>query len=133
LGFTAFNIEPMIFTSNTKSAVIKRPPFSEILNFLGSLASVTGVSLLWLKGSGTLDLETIAAVAVSASAVLGLASFLVWALFSGYRRYLIQSPVALRLAYFALGGPVCLFVGALLAAIANKLFLSIPWSWFFHG
>ena len=110
-----------------------RPSFVEVVNFLGSLASVTGVSLLWLKGEREIDLGTILAISLSASGALGLASLFAWALIAGYKRYLDKTSVMLKIAYFTLGIPAIFFVGLLIALSANKLVISVDWFWFLRG
>ena len=105
--------------------------FAQILNFLGSLASVTGVSLLWLKGSAEIDLATILVFALVASSTLGFVSLVFFWCRLVYLRYVKDVGFLLKIAYFFLSVPFCFIMIALVIGLINKLFLSIDSGWFF--
>jgi hypothetical protein len=106
--------------------------FIEIVNTVGSVASITGVSLLWLKGDGPLAWENVVGVAMIVASCVGLASALAWLLLQGYRRFAAEASLLQKVAYIGLGVPGTVLGGVLLALLANKLFISINWNWFFQ-
>ncbi len=64
---------------------------------------------------------------------VGLASALAWLLLQGFRRYAANGSLLVKVAYIGLGMPGALLGGVLVALLANKLFISINWNWFFEG
>lgn len=106
--------------------------FLDVLNTVGSIASITGISLLWLKGDGGVDWVSALIIVVAVSAGLGMASALVWAYIMGYRKLAATSSVLIRVAYIGLGAPTLILLGLLLALLTNKFFLLIDWGWFFR-
>lgn len=110
----------------------RRISFIEVTNTVGSLASITGISLLWLKGEGPISWENVLGVAMIVLSCVGLASAFAWLLLQGYRRYASEGSLLVKVAYIGLGVPGALLAGVLLALLANKLFISINWNWFFQ-
>lgn len=106
--------------------------FFDILNTVGSLASITGISLLWLKGDGGIDWASALVIAIAVSAGVGMTSVLVWAFIMGYRKLASPNSMFIRIAYIGLGTPGLLLLGVFLALATNKLFLLVNWNWFFH-
>jgi hypothetical protein len=106
--------------------------WSEIVNLLGSIASVTGVSLLWLKDTIKLTPDEIIAVAVAASFVLGLATTGVLVIRYGYRRWALQGDALAKVVYLTLAFPAVMFSMILIGISVNKLMISIDWNWFFR-
>lgn len=102
------------------------------VNILGSVASITGVSLLWLKGRGPFRVEEILSVAVTASVALGLVTigvFLVRRI--EVMRVRSHGEVALW-GYRLLAYPVLLVASLFILLIANKILLNFPFDWFFR-
>jgi hypothetical protein len=100
------------------------------VNILGSVASITGVSLLWLRGRDPFGVEEILSVAVTASFALGLLTvgvFLVRRIEA--RRIRGQGEVALW-GYRLLAYPIVLVVSFLILLTTNKILLSFPLDWF---
>lgn len=122
-----------LMTNLPPSSSEKRTSFVDVFNTIGSLASITGVSVLWLKGTGTINWEVILLAALAVPALVGLASALAWALLLGYRTPTISGSHLLRIAYLGLGYPIATLAGLLLILLANKLFISLDWRWFFHS
>ena len=114
------------------TVAIRRTSFIEIVNTVGSLASITGISLLWLKGDGPVAWENVVGVAMIVALCVGLASALAWLLLQGYRRFAAQGSLLVKVAYIGLGAPGAVLGGILLALLANKFFISINWNWFFQ-
>jgi len=111
---------------------VRRISFLDVLNTVGSIASITGISLLWLKGDGGVNWADALVAVIAVSACVGLASALAWAFILGYRKVAAPNSVLIRVAYIGLGTPGLFLVGVLLALMVNKLFISLDWSWFFH-
>lgn len=111
---------------------IRRLSFLDVLNAVGSLASITGISFLYLKGDGRLSVGDMIGIGLIASCSLGLAALILWLFIQGYRRFLVAAPLMLRVAYFTLGVPGAALFGVVVALLANKAFISVDWSWFFH-
>ena len=86
----------------------KAPKLVEVINILGSVASVTGVSLLWLKGNASLEhlLIEIPAIAVLVSLVLGFASILYYSIRSIFVRYFSGKDPLLKFSFFAFAIPI---------------------------
>ncbi len=108
----------------------KRTSFLEVFNTVGALASITGVSVLWLKGAGSIDWELVLLAALAVPAITGLAAGLAWFLLLGYRSPRISSSPLLRIMYLGLGYPIVTLIGLLLVLAINKAFISLDWSWF---
>lgn len=106
--------------------------YLEIVNAVGSLASITGISLLWFKGDGPLSWENVVGTAMIVASCVGLASALAWLLLQGYRRIAAEGSLFVKVAYIGLGLPGAVLGGVLLMLVANKLFISINWNWFFQ-
>ncbi|ATA53272.1 hypothetical protein CKY39_08655 [Variovorax boronicumulans] len=106
--------------------------FLDVLNAVGSLASITGISLLYLKGEGALSVSDMIGIGLIASCSLGLVALILWTFIRGYRRFMVAAPLMLRVAYFTLGVPAAILFGVVVALLANKAFISVDWSWFFH-
>jgi len=110
----------------------RRISFLDVVNTVGSLASITGISLLWLKGESGINWEVLLLLAFAVPAAVGLVSAVAWALILGYRRLASGQSTLVRVAYIGLSGPAAVLIVVLLALIANKLFISINWQWFFQ-
>lgn len=106
--------------------------FLDVLNAIGSLASITGISFLYFKGEGALSVSDMIGIGLIASCSLGLAALILWTFIQGYRRFLMSSHLMLRVAYFTLGVPAAILFGAVVALLANKTFISVDYSWFFR-
>jgi hypothetical protein len=106
--------------------------FVDALNIVGSVASITGISLLWIKDlTGSIDWGLVSVVALIVPAQFGLLSGLVWLLMAGYQKFVSQHSVLIKVFYFGIGGPaipICCFAAA---ALVNKIVISINWEWFF--
>jgi hypothetical protein len=98
----------------------RRVSFIEIVNTVGSLASITGVSLLWLKGDGPLSWENVLGVAMIVASCVGLASALAWLLLQGYRRFVAEASLLQKVAYIGLGVPLSLLGGGTSCAIGQQ-------------
>lgn len=104
----------------------------ELFHFLGTLASVTGVSLLWLKDRVTIRPEDIVAVAISVAFVLGVltaAGTLIWRIYLAHIRRHGRSWTAV---YFLIGSPVMIFIAGIVLLLVNKFMINFPFDWFFR-
>lgn len=64
-----------------------RTTIFELVNFIGSIASITGISLLWLKGSINISPDVIVAAVLGVSFCFGLLLLEVLILRSFYRKF----------------------------------------------
>jgi hypothetical protein len=81
--------------------------FIEVINILGSVASVTGVSLLWLKNEVSLDylFFEIPAIAVMVSLMLGFSSILYYCIRNIFVRHFSSRDALLKVSFFAFAIP----------------------------
>lgn len=83
----------------------------ELVNFVGSIASITGISLLWLQSSsGRNVLFATPVVTIAALLVVGLTA-LCWVIFSvGYSLFAQSPSVAVKISYSCLAAALLLLL-----------------------
>ncbi|MEE1978569.1 hypothetical protein ACN2AK_21760 [Shewanella xiamenensis] len=93
---------------NGSDSTRKAPKLVDVINMLGSVASLTGVSLLWLKGKASLEhlFIEIPAIAVLVSLVLGFASILYYLIRSIFVRHFSGKDPLLKFSFFAFAIPI---------------------------
>lgn len=95
----------------------------DVVTFFGSIASITGISLLWLKGSGPIGSVEIARTLVAVVLIFGFGVFAIAGINEVYIRwthsYTIRS--IWKLAYFSFAVPLILLF---LAALGHPLILA---------
>ena len=93
---------------NDTDSTRKTPKLVDVINILGSVASVTGVSLLWLKGNVSLEhlLIEIPAIAILVSVVLGFSSILYYSIRSIFVRFISAKDPFLKFSFFAFTIPI---------------------------
>ena len=117
---------------NPHPARMRWDSFVAVFNFLGSVASVTGVSLLWLKGRGNIRPEDLLVFAIGVLFSLGLASAAVLILQHGHNRYVKGQSGHAAWTYWLLGVPVMVVVVFVVLGLVNKLMINLPINWFFE-
>lgn len=100
------------------------------VNILGSIASITGVSLLWLKGRGPFSIEEILSVAASACFALGLATTSIFLVRKVEARLTQRQGELAKWGYRLLAYPIALVAGLLILLLTNKLMINSPFDWF---
>ncbi len=80
----------------------------DILHMVGSVASVTGISLLWLRSQLTIETVVIdiPIIALLVLFSLGIGSVGIIVIRSGYCYFFKTSDILLKFAYFAISIPI---------------------------
>ena len=78
----------------------------EIVNVFGSIASITGISLLWLKGSMEFDTVFFAKVTAAVIVGFGCLTLVVAATYSLYVHQVKKVHWLWRVVFFSLGVPI---------------------------
>lgn len=102
----------------------KKRTIFEIVNFIGSIASITGISLLWFKGSSDTSPIQVVWIALIVSLCFGFLTLCVAIIRYIYLRWIRSWDVLWKITYFALAAPLifCLavFIGALVIIYLEK-------------
>jgi len=91
---------------------MRKPHVIELVNLAGSVASITGISLLWLQSlsSGSSVLFAAPVLTIAALLVVGLTA-LCWVVFSAGYSLFAQSPsAAVKVTYSCLAAALLLFL-----------------------
>ena len=102
----------------------------EILNMLGSIASIAGISLLWVKGNSRVNAFDIPFFFLAVSFGFGVVAAGLFAIRYYYRRLPASADWLVKSTYFCIAVPVVTFVLILISLCGNKLLISIDWDWF---
>ncbi|SRR6266581_2389416 len=98
----------------------------EVVNVAGSIASVTGISLLWFKDR--IDPETafitVPLFAITASLGLGFSALAYHAFIRGYDHWARNAETSVKLAYVSLAVPLLALV---VAAGIGVVFMAFVW------
>lgn len=108
----------------------KKKTLIDIVNILGSIASITGISLLWLKGNSHFSPLDIVVISIAVSFCLGLATLGVVIFRYLYYRWFSQRDLLVRIAYFALAIPIIICLMTMIALFTNKVVTSPEFQWF---
>jgi hypothetical protein len=111
----------------------KKKTLVEIVNILGSIASITGISLLWLKDNNHFSPMDILAISVAVSFCLGLATLGVVICRYFYYRWFSQKDLLVKITYFALAIPIISCLMIMIVLFINKVVISTRFEWFFNS
>jgi hypothetical protein len=113
---------------------IERKPISaiDVVHFCGSVASITGISLLWLKNTilpGKL-LIFLLAYSTATALSLGLISITFVIIRFGYQEFVAESDLPVRFAYLSFAVGIALFFLSILGYLIYGLAFIVvrdPW------
>jgi len=95
---------------------MKKQSLLDIINLLGSIASITGISLLWAKNGTSVSLIEIIWVGGFVSVCFGLLAFGLILIRSGYHKYVKSKDVLVKTVYFAIASPIIALGMSIIAA-----------------
>jgi amino acid transporter len=84
----------------------KKQSILEIVNFIGSIASITGISLLWLKGTENINPVDILATTVVVSISFGFLFLGIGIILYIYRRWVKNLDWVWKIVFFCLFLPI---------------------------
>ena len=88
-----------------------------ITNLLGSIASITGIALLWIKTGTSVSLIDIVWVGGFVSVCFGLLMLGVVLIRAAYVKFVKSKDVLVKIVYFALATPIVALGMAMIAAV----------------
>jgi hypothetical protein len=111
----------------TSAGTPEVPPLLQWISVVGSMASITGVSAIWL--SERLDLTgwfDWIIVAFFAAWMIGWGCLIMWTMLTAYRVWIAEYPALLRWAFILIGTPVAalilLWIGSLSTLLIKTIF-----------
>ena len=104
----------------------------DIVNLIGSIASITGISLLWLKDTTNVSPVFIFSVAIVVSFCFGLLVLDVFLIQYFYRRWFSGRDMLIKVLYFTLAAPVVSVLIILFTMVLGKVLRSPEFKWFFR-
>ena len=110
----------------------KKQTVIDIVNLVGSIASITGISLLWLKGTLNVSPIDVVSIAIVVTFCFGLLILDVFLLRLFYRRWIVGRDMLGKLLYFLLVTPILSVLIILFALLLGKLISSPEFKWFFR-
>jgi len=105
----------------------------EIVQMVGAIASITGVSLLWLKRPILDNFDNIAFIAVFAALWLAIISIVILVIIELYLRHFKTEAALRKIVFFIVSVVLALLFLGILGLIGNKIVISINWNWFFSS
>lgn len=106
--------------------------FNEIFSFLGSIASVTGISLLWAKDSiKSISVDDIIFFLVVTVLFISFYSLLIISSIRIFKKYKEENNMFKNVSVILLLIISCVFLGVLLPLLFNKIIISVNFEWFF--
>ena len=105
--------------------------FGEIVQIVGAITSITGISLLWLRKPILDNFEDILFMAVLVALWLGAFSLIVLAIVELYQRRFRQQTILRRTVFFVVAVALAMLLFGLLMLVGNKIVIMIDWNWFF--
>jgi hypothetical protein len=101
-----------------------RRKFIDVINTFGSIASITGISLLWLKGNTQIDIDTVLMIPIIALVVsfsLGVLALVYIVVEYFYRKYTKGKGLMVNVAYFCLIVPALIFILIFVVRLGDKI------------
>jgi len=111
----------------------KRTTTFEVVNFIGSIASITGISLLWLKNSINISPDVIVTVLLAVSFCFGLLLFDVLIIRLVYQKLVFNRSSLAKYAYYLLVTPILIVATIILVLLLGKVISSAEFKWLFRA
>lgn len=94
------------FKSTTALSKTPMQTFLDAVHFLGSIASITGITLLWLRGTIAISPLEIGWFACIVSLFIGLTATFIVLIRHTYIRWIRHKDMVVKVAFFGLATPI---------------------------
>lgn len=90
----------------------KRISVLEVVNLFGSIASITGISLLWIRESLKLNIDSLAIIStlITVLFIFGSLSLVIAIIHYLYFNYVKEFNILWKITFFTLGLPLIMFI-----------------------